>query len=122
MSTAVTEIDASSWAVGFCPIILINIIIIIIFYLDWLYRRFDNISSGVLLCKICLWVDVEETLRLSLKMSFLYREIQKSLLNFLMEFGRLLILVKYSDSCRQVEVWWKEFESWSSSDNVDIML
>lgn len=56
-------------------------------------------------------MDVEETLRLSLKMSFLYREIQKSLLNFLMEFGRLLILVKYSDSCREVEVWWKEFES-----------
>lgn len=64
-----TEIDASSSAVGFCPILLINIIIIF-FYLDWLYRRFDNISSGVLLCKICLWVDVEETLRLSLKMSF----------------------------------------------------
>lgn len=33
MSTAVTEIDASSSAVGFCPILLINIIIIYFFIL-----------------------------------------------------------------------------------------
>lgn len=77
MSTAVTEMDSSSWAVGFCPILLINIIIIFFILIGYIE---DLIISPVesYYVKSALG-GCRGNIEIVFEYVFFYREIQKSL-------------------------------------------